>query len=239
MIPPEGVIPFGVSHQEARRAFHEWFKGQGLRGKAKVTPVRGHYLPAWTFDLSGEIRWKCYAERDESLGVDTGGIFVSFSGTGRAQRSVREEGSHLVYEDDVVVPASHKLPADLIVEEAPRFSLDDLVPYNESYLADWPAEVYEIPVSDASLVARRTVLERTRRLVQTRVNATLRNVKDLQLNTSGVVVESFKLILLPVWIARYRHEDAVYHVLVNGQTGKVRAQVPRNWLQLFIGGLFK
>jgi hypothetical protein len=125
------------------------------------------------------------------------------------------------------------------VEDAQHFSLSDLVPYNESYLADWPAEVYEISVSDASLVARRRVLEKTRRLVQTRVDATLRNVRDLQLNTGGVVVESFKLVLLPVWVARYRHEDTVYHVLVNGQTGKVRAQVPPNWLQLFIGGLFK
>ena len=219
LIPPEGVIPFEVSQLEARRAFHQWFKNQGLQGKAKVTPVRGHYLPAWTFDLSGEIRWKCYADRDDIPTL--------------------EEGSHLVYEDDILVPASHKLPADLIVEETQHFSPSDLVPYDESYLADWPAEVYEISVSDASLVARRKALEKARRFVQTRVNATLGNVRDLQLNTSRVVVESFKLVMLPVWIARYRHEDTVCHVLVNGQTGKVSAQVPRNWLQLFIGGLLK
>ena len=151
---------------------------------------------------------------------------------------MREEGSHLVYEDDVLVPASHKLPPDLIVEEVECYLLGDVVPYTESYLADWPAEVYEVSVSDASLVARRKALEKSRHFVQTRVNATLGYVKDLQLNTSGVVVESFKLILLPVWIARYRYEDVVYHVLVNGQTSNVRAQVPRSGLQKFFGSLF-
>jgi DNA-directed RNA polymerase subunit RPC12/RpoP len=89
MIPPEGVIPFAVSYQEARRAFHQWCKDQGLRGKVKVTPVRGHYMPAWTFDLSGEVRWKCYADRDESAGADAGGIFVSFSGSHHSRRLSR------------------------------------------------------------------------------------------------------------------------------------------------------
>jgi hypothetical protein len=81
-------------------------------------------------------------------------------------------------------------------------------------------------------------LEKAQSSVKTRVSATLGNVKDLQLNTTGVVVESFKLILLPMWVARYRHEDSLYHVLINGQSGSVRAQAPHNWLRRFLDGLF-
>jgi len=238
LIPPEGLIPFEVSQKEAHSAFREWFKKQGLQGKAKATPARGLYLPAWTFDLSGEIHWQGYVYRDQSPSVGLGGLQVSLSGSRSSRKLVREQGSHLVYEDDVLVPASHKLPADLILEEAERFLLGEVVPYDQAYLADWPAEVYEISVSDASLVARRLALEKARRFVNIRVGATLGHVKDLQLNSSGLVTESFKLILLPVWVARYRHEKTIYHALVNGQTGQVRAKVPRNWLQKLLGGLF-
>lgn len=237
IIPPEGLISFGVSRQEARHTFHKWCDAEGLRGKAKVTPVRGLYVPAWTFDLSGEIRWQCYVYGDGGAGVDLGGIQVSISGSNRSRRLVREEGSHLVYEDDILVPASHRLPADLLLQEAERFSLSDVVAYDQAFLADWPAEVYDVSVSDASLVARRVTLEKARSSLKMRVNATLGNVKDLQLNTSGVVVESFKLILLPLWVARYRYKDEIFHVLINGQTGEIRAQRPNNWLRRFFDRL--
>jgi hypothetical protein len=236
LISPEGLIPFNVSEQEARRAFHRWLNSKKLRGKTQVTRVRGLYLPAWTYDLSGEIRWQCYVEREEST-INVNGLYVSF-GSSKSRRKVREEGSHLVVENDIMIPASHKLPADLIIKEAERFELNDVVPYDEGYLADWPAEVYEISVSDASLVARRVALEKARRFVKTRVSAKLENHRDLQLNTGGVIIESFKLILLPIWVARYRHEGKVYHAIVNGQTGDVRAQEPRNWFQKLFGGLF-
>ena len=74
--------------------------------------------------------------------------------------------------------------------------------------------------------------------LESNASARLESVKDLQLNTSGVTVDSFKLVLLPFWIARYRYQDKIYYILVNGQTGKVRAQMPRNRLQKFFDGLF-
>jgi hypothetical protein len=236
LIIPQGLIPFGVSLQEARRAFRGWFKKKKLGTKTKVTPLRGFYLPTWTFDLIGEIRWQCQTYRDEGIEFEVGGIPMSFSNNSR--RLVREDGSHPVLEDDVLVPASHKLPVDLIMDAVRSFALSELVPYDEAYLADWPAEVYEISVSDASLVARREVLEEARSAVETRLSILLGSVKDLRLSTSSVLVESFKLILLPVWVARYSSEGQIYHVVVNGQTGVVTAQEPRNWLQKLVGEFF-
>ncbi len=239
LIPPEGLIPFAVSQQDARRAFHQWMDKKGMRDEVKVSPLRGLYLPAWTFDLSGEIRWQCYTYRDEGIGIDTGGIQLTLPGSRRSRKLVREEGSHLVYENDILVPASHTLPPELLVERAGNSPLSDVIAYDEAYLADWPAEIYEISVSDASLVARRRALDKARHFITTRVNATLGYVKDLHFNTSGLVVESFKLILIPGWTARYRYEDTIYRVLVDGQTGEVRAQEPRSWLRKLFGNLFE
>ena len=237
LIPPEGLIPLGVPQQEAKRAFQRWLKKKNLKN-VEASPVRGLYVPAWTFDLVGEIRWQCFTYRDESASFEVGGFSMSLSGSSDNRKLAREEGSYPIYEDDILVPATHKLSSDLIIKEVDHFVLGDVVPYDQAYLADWPAEVYEITVSDASLVARRKVLEKARKFAQTRLNATLGYVKDLQFNTAGIVVESFKLILLPVWVARYRHQGKTYRVLINGQTGRVRAEAPRNWLQNFLGSIF-
>jgi hypothetical protein len=236
LILPEGLIPFQVSKPEARRAFREWLKSRKLRGRTRVTPVRGLYFPIWTFDLVGEIRWRGHIYRDDDDELDMGGISVSFSNT--SSRLVRKEGSYPVLEDDILVPASHKLPVDLIMEAAKAFSLGDVVPYDEAYLADWPAEVYDTPVSDASLVARRKMLEKNQPIVRSYLSASSRTLKDARLSTSGVVVESFKLILLPVLVARYRRNGKEYRVVVNGQTGTVSAQEPRSWLRRLVGDLF-
>ncbi len=242
LIPPEGVVPFAVSQKEARAAFHRWLKRKNLR-KVQASPVRGLYMPAWTFDMTGEIRWQGYAYQDDS-GYSLGGVTIGLgssrrrrSSYGQGRRKVKKQGSYPLYEDDVLVPASHTLPADLFIKEVDRFVLGDVVPYDQAYLADWPAQVYQIAVSDASLVARRKVLEKMLRFVKTRVRVSLGSVQDLQINTSAVVVESFKLVLLPVWVARYRHQETTYQVLINGQMGKVRAQVPQNWLQKFLGSI--
>ena len=237
LIPPEGIIPFSVPHKKARTAFRQWFGENGLRDKVKVTPVRGLYIPAWTFDLSGEVRWQGFVDREDGE-VDLGGVQISFANSRSSRRRVKEVGNHLIYEDDVLVPASHKLPADLMMKEAEGFDTREVVSYEEAYLADWPAEVYEISVSDASLVARRIALNKARHFINIRTSALHGDVQDLQLDARALVVESFKLILLPVWVARYRHQEEIFHVLINGQTGMVRAQTPQNWFRKFMDRLF-
>ena len=62
LITPEGVIPLELSQQEAHKALRDWFTQKGLQGKAKVTPPRGVYVPAWTFDLSGEYGSRSFSD---------------------------------------------------------------------------------------------------------------------------------------------------------------------------------
>ena len=50
-----------------------------------------------------------------------------------------------------------------------------------------------------------------------------------------MVIESYKLALLPVWINRVNWEDKSYEVMVNGQNGQVFGEHPEigllNWLK--------
>jgi hypothetical protein len=52
-----------------------------------------------------------------------------------------------------------------------------------------------------------------------------------------LIIESYRLVLLPMWISdcRYKHES--FLAAVNGQTGKAAGRVPRSSLQKALAGL--
>ena len=53
-------------------------------------------------------------------------------------------------------------------------------------------------------------------------------VKDFSLQAKGIMVESYKLILVPLWLLHFKVDDTVYEVIINGQTGAVRGDKPQN-----------
>jgi hypothetical protein len=44
---------------------------------------------------------------------------------------------------------------------------------------------------------------------------------------------TFKHCLLPVWVANYRYREKLYHILVNGRTGKVSGERPYSFWKIF------
>jgi hypothetical protein len=150
---------------------------------------------------------------------------------------VSQSGSYPIFYDDVLVPASHRLSSHL-AQELNHFQLSALVPYDPGYLADWPAEIYQVSVADASLAARQQVWEQARRMASSRAQAAA--IGNVTLSSAGILIEAFKLILLPLWMARYRHQVQECQAVINGQTGAVRGEKPRSglgkWLEDLLGG---
>jgi hypothetical protein len=108
-----------------------------------------------------------------------------------------------------------------------------VAPYRPGYLADQPAEIYEISVSEASLVAREKAFQASRRQLRARMQVG----QDVRLDSSRMMIYAYKLILLPLWVTHYRIEETSYHVVINGQTGTVRGQTPPGGLRKFFKGL--
>lgn len=206
MIPPEGMIPFAVTRDQAGAALQTWLREHRLQTRVRTNPPYGIYLPAWTFDIGGGVGWRGVVTERRPGGVT------------EAARS----GSYPVFYNDVLVPASHTLPARLTAE-LQNYQLSSLVPYDAAYLADWPAEIYQISVSDASLAARRRAWQDAREDIATRVSVEVGYVGDLSLSSADLMIESYKLILLPVWVTHYRQDNSERSAVINGQTGSVRS----------------
>jgi DNA-directed RNA polymerase subunit RPC12/RpoP len=246
IIQPEGIVPFAVSEEQAQQTFQHWLDknvGNAPTARVRTTHVRGVYLPAWTFDISGEIRWRGTEPNNSRSSGGGFGSLIGDMGTqsttggyGGSQKTVHE-GSHYALEDDILIPATHKLPQDLS-DIFHKFLLKEAVPYDPAYLANWPAEIYTITVSDASLSARQTVLKKGEKIARIQATARVSNIQNFQAYPTNLSVLSYKLLLLPFWLANYRYEDTVYAVVVNGQTNRIAGQKPPGLLKKLFGNIF-
>jgi DNA-directed RNA polymerase subunit RPC12/RpoP len=210
ILPPQALIPFTVNQDAARKALVGWFKKHKIE-RPRITPIVGIYLPVWTFDIGGEIRWKGKVRRGDDW--------------------VPVSGSKQLFYDDVLVQAVDKIRPSL-AKELYAYDMTGMVAYDPRYLADWPAERYQLALADASLQARKQLIKDVKKH-QGKLSPG-QYVHDLIVNSSGLLVESYKLILLPLWMVHYKVEEAVYDVVINGQTGAVRGDRPQN----VVGKLF-
>jgi hypothetical protein len=204
IVPPQGVIPFTVSLEEAEKALRTWLREHKVE-RPRLSPIIGAYVPVWTFDIGGQVKWSCMVHNGEEW--------------------VRRSGEYAVFQNDLLVPASDYLP-EALTDHFAEFDLNGLVPYDSRYLADIPAERYQTTVADASLKARGEVMQalrkRPHRLVQTTT------YRDFKLSAGGgLSVQSYKLVLLPLWIAHYKAGDELHDVTINGQNKAIHGARPK------------
>ena len=222
--PPDAVLPFSSNRDAAQRQLDGWLRREGLLD-ARAEPLSGLYLPVWTFDAHGRLLW-----RRARRGAPSWKSFLGAADADGAARPWEEpqemrptrdevvvDQAHLMA-DDLLIPASPSLPAPLAAHLA-EYDLGRLVPYDLRYLADWPAEHVRLTASDASLQARSLMIQSLRR----RYQAQIQKWRPLR-PRAEVVVDSFRLLLLPVWLGHFWHGTTHHLVLVHDQTGEVYAE---------------
>jgi hypothetical protein len=225
LIEPEGILLFQFDAVEAGKRIQQWlghlkFRPDDLDDRAAVSKPRQVFLPFWTFDLGGTLNWNAQVE----------------VGYGRYKTWAPRNGLYLVYHDDLLVPATRAIPKD-VLDDLIDYDTKALVPFSAELLSDATAEIYQVPLVDASLVARQTALHTGRAHVHTHELAGETH-RDFSINAGGLIIESYKLALLPVWITQYRYKTESYLVAVNGQSGTVAGRTPRSGLQKALAGFF-
>jgi hypothetical protein len=223
LIEPDGVIAFSFPQKNAAHYLVDWAKKKKVKPDGKVQMPKGVYLPVWSFDLGGEIPYT--AQITKSEGRNRKVVVKTISDT------------HPVVVSDVPVAATRKL-GRLLDDALAGFSMAEAVPYDPRFLSDWPAEVYEISMSDASLEARKKVYDRVKHEVEILLD-TQGSVDNFRPSSSRMSVESFRLILVPAWLTSYVVEGKTYNVLVNGQTGAVTGETPSRDLLGWVQNILK
>lgn len=212
LLAPDGILPHRFDQQKAARFLVNWVEGNGIKPEKRVEMPRGLYLPLWTFDIGGDIGYTGEVNEDEE------NPFAARSG----RRQVRRvSDSYPVLVDDLPIPASRKLSA-VFLRLIPTFDLTSVKPYDPRFLADWPAEVYDIPLAEASLDARRQAYAK----YKNDLPRLLPDTRIVHSSSARMAIDSFKLALVPVWMTELPFGGRTHLVLINGMNGDVRSDLP-------------
>lgn len=232
LIKPQGVVPFALTEDQARGQMLKWMgslwfaPSKLLEYARKGRAMNGIYVPYWTFDAATRSRYT--GQRGDNY---TESRTVTVNVNGRSEQRTEQvtrtnwtpaSGRVARRFDDVLVIASTSLPKQLGVGLEP-WDLDGMQPYSPDFLAGFQAEGYTVTLDEgnkeAHAIMRRVIEQDVRR----DIGGDQQRITSLDTDHSE---ETFKHILLPVWMAAYKYNGKTYRFLVNGQTGEVQGERP-------------
>ncbi len=210
LLAPDGIIPHAFNQKRAIKLLVDWVEGNGFAPEKQVELPRGLYLPLWTFDVGGAIdyTYEMVVSDDQMFGR-------------RGERQViRMTDQYPLMVNDLPLPASKK-PSAVFLKLIGSFDLSAIKPYDARFLADWPAEIYDVPMADASLDARSQVYKKYKNDLPHLIN----NPGIVHTSSANLAIDSFKLNLLPVWMTELPFDGREHLVLINGQNGVVSSDI--------------
>lgn len=231
-IKPQAVIPFALTEDQARAALTRWlgrlwFAPSGVREYArKGRRMTGIYTPFWTFDADTTSRYR--GQRGDHY-YETRTVRVNVNGKSetrqqRVQKTRWSPASGQVsrHFDDVVVLASTSLPRRYVDSLQP-WDMGALQPYRPDFLAGFSAEGYTIDLPQGHATARDLMAGVIQQDVRRAIGGDVQRIDRIDTIHSG---ETFKHILLPIWMAAYKFRGKSYRFMINGQTGEVQGERP-------------
>ncbi len=237
---PESLLPMKVSETAVRTSIRQWygnrwFAPNALKRGALTDIVKGLYIPYWTFDAQVHADWTAesgyyYYEtetyRDEKGDLRTRQV--------QKVRWVPAAGSLDHFFDDELVPASRGVQPEMLRKIEPFPTTKELVPYNAGFLSGWVVERYQIDLVAAAQEGRAEMEAEMERLCSGEVPGDTQRNLQVDCDYSG---QTFKHILVPIWLLSYHYGARNFQVVINGYTGVIAGQYPKSWIKITLAVL--
>jgi hypothetical protein len=232
-IRPQSLLPFSVSDANVREQIRRWYASKWLapgklKSRALVDRVKGVYIPYWTFDAHVVCPWEAeaghyyYTTETYQEGGQT---------RTRQVRHVRWEpasGQVTHFFDDEPVPGTQGVSHALLAQVEP-FPTQDLKPYDTAFLSGFVVEHYQIVLFDAAKRSQDSMTQKLYQMCAAQIPGdTFRNLQ-IHPTFSG---QTFKHILVPVWLLTYTFGAKAYQVVVNGVTGRMAGDYPKSFWKI-------
>ena len=226
VLRPRFLVPFALTTDDCRQKTAVWLGSswvlpsnlQRLSRTAEFTPI---YIPFWTFDSDTNASWRAEVAHTRQK--------TGWSGGKRTTRTVTEwrweSGNVNLFIDDLLVSGSDQLSA-VLMRQMRGYDLHDLAPYEPSYLAGMQAQAYDVGLDEAWELGRHAMRERVKKACRAQASSRRMRNFSMDLDFSD---ESWRYILLPLYLATYRYGDKHYQVMINGQSGTIAGQRPVDW----------
>ena len=229
-IRPQGVLPFRVDQGKVREQIRGWFGSKwiapsDLKRRGLVDRVKGVYIPYWTFDAQVVCPWEADAGhyyytteeyRDNQGKVQTRQV--------RHTRWVPASGQVEHFFDDVPVPGTHGVHTHLLRQVEP-FATKELVGYETAYLSGFVVEHYQVVLFDAAERSQQSMHGQLMEMCAAEVPGDTHRNLQIHPSYSG---QTFKHVLVPIWMLTYNYGPKVFQVIVNGYSGKMAGEYPKS-----------
>jgi hypothetical protein len=219
LVDPQLIALMKIDNRRVVKLVRQWlqkgiFSPDNLLVAGRGMQLRPAYYSCWTFDGTLDLHWACEVTQ----------------GSGQYKQWVPMSGKESRFFNDVLVPGV-KVIAERELDGLGPFNLLEVEEFKPEQLAGWTAILYDRSLSDASLLAREKVVQKIRPQVYDMI-AMGREKRNVDIGGGSWSGMTFKHILLPLWTGSYRYKGKGYRVLVNGQTGKIFGDKPRDMVKL-------
>ncbi|MBD0831333.1 DNA helicase PriA [Aestuariibaculum sediminum] len=238
-ILPGAVLPFQIDHKKAHQVFKNWVGGlwfapNNLK-KAALNPdlTRGLYLPYWTFDAFLNADYT--GQRGDYYYVNVpytttqNGKTVTRTRRERRTRWTYASGHVSGFVDDTLVKASKQNTGNIPLKIA-HWNLKLLKPFDSSYLSGFVTEKYTISLKDGHLESTDEARKIANYWARRDIGGDTQRVSSIDMQLSN---ETFKHILLPVYISTYKFKGKRYNFYVNGENGAISGERPYSFWKIF------
>lgn len=240
-IAPESVIPFSVSKDDAVSAFRTWLRKKKFApGKAKkmaaLGQITGVYLPYWAYNSDTSSRYTGEAgyhyEVEETVTVERDGKQVEEKRMVQKTRWEPTSGFVSNHFEEILIPGSQRLP-DYLLRRVQPYKLEELCRYQAGFLSGFSAEKPAVNVNGGWESAQKVIEEKMESLATSDILTRADEARVNSVNSQHRQVR-YKLSLLPMYLSSFTFKDKPYHVLVNGQTGKVGGEAPTSPMRVIV-----
>lgn len=231
LLRPRFVLPFKITEADCARIARQWLGNSwmlpsDLCSIADLGGFTGLYLPYWTFDADLQADWKAEVGHTKTERYYDNGEWKT-----RTVMEWRwESGKAALHIDDLLIPGSARLSQNLL-SQIGDFDLSALAPYEPNYLAGFQAKAYDIPLETAWETGRHAMREQARQACLNQ--ASTPQVRNFSMNLD-YANETWRYVLLPVYVAHYAYMGETYQTLVNGQSGAIAGQRPVDWNKVWL-----
>lgn len=237
VLRPRFLVPFVTTTEDCRRETAAWLQNswmlpKNLQKLARSTEYTPIYIPFWTFDARTQASWRAEVHntdanrrRHAAPNWKWERPFLLKLGDREGNQWDWESGAVSLVTDDLIVSGSSQINLNLL-KHVRGYRLGELVPYDPAFLAGLSAQAYDVDLETAWERARKLMRARTKEACQEQASA--RSMRNFSMNLD-FSEESWRYILLPLYLATYRYGDKVFQVMINGQTGTIAGQRPVDW----------
>lgn len=217
---PEYIIPFQITKEQCKELYlkeakRSIFTSGKYRDPQLIEGFRGIYMPYWSYQA---VQKGAYILDGEKKGAFT-------------KKTYRITGNVDLELDGFGHDASRSF-ADRISEDLAPFDPNGHKPFAPGYLSGFYADIGDVNAHDYDQLARREIIEDTARLMAkddsfAHADGGMQKIKiDTKKATIPTTLTAAHRTLYPVWFMSYRNQDKITYAAVNGQTGKVSADLP-------------